>query len=131
MDTTHWLDHTLALVAERMGDPVPRIFERLFAESPALQSLFANDNSGAVRGEMFLRAVECLQDAAGAGRYGASLVAAEHSTHLGYGVSSAEFQHFFVLVVDVFRQALGPDWTPAIDQAWRAALQRVAVVAPA
>ena len=32
---------------------------------------------GSVRGEMFLRALECLQDAAGAGRFATGLVAAE------------------------------------------------------
>lgn len=125
------LDHTLDLVARRAGDPAPRVFARLFAEAPDLQALFCNDASGAVRAEMFLRAVECLQDAAGARQFSAGLVAAEHLTHQGYGVTTAQFQRFFHLVVEVFRDVLGADWSAEIDAAWARALQRVAQAAPA
>ena len=68
MDDARCLEHTLELVAQRVGDPAPLVFARLFAEAPELQALFCNDTSGAVRAEMFLRAIECLQDAAGPGR---------------------------------------------------------------
>ena len=126
MDDAECLDHTLDLVAQRIGDPAPRVFAQLFAEAPELQALFCNDASGAVRAEMFLRALECLQDAAGAQQFGTGLVAAEHATHLGYGVSTAQFQRFFALVVEVLREAMGPDWTPEIDRAWAGALHRLA-----
>ena len=66
MSLTLLLEHSLELVAERIGDPAPRVFERLFLEAPDLLALFSNDACGSVRGEMFLRALECLQDAAGA-----------------------------------------------------------------
>lgn len=126
MDDAACLDHTLELVTQRIGDPAPRVFDRLFAEAPELQALFCNDTSGAVRAEMFLRALECLQDAAGAQQFGTGLVAAEHATHLSYGVSTAQFQRFFVLVVEVLREAMGPDWTQELDRAWAGALQRLA-----
>lgn len=126
MDDADRLEHTLELVAQRIGDPAPRVFARLFAEAPELQPLFCNDASGAVRAEMFLRAVECLQDAAGPRQFSDGLVAAEHLTHLGYGVSTVQFQRFFTLVVDVLRDAMGADWTADIAQAWAAALQRLA-----
>lgn len=127
MDDARCLEHTLDLVVQRVGDPAPLVFAQLFAESPELQALFCNDASGAVRAEMFLRAIECLQDAAGAQQYGSSLVAAEHVAHQGYGVTTDQFQRFFVVLVAVFRQALGPDWTPEIDQAWSRALQQMAL----
>ena len=130
MDDADRLDHTLALVVQRVGDPAPLVFDRLFAEAPELQALFCNDASGAVRAEMFLRALECLQDAVGARQFSAGLVAAEHATHQGYGVSTAQFQRFFVLMVEVFRDALGPDWTAATDGAWARALQRLATPGP-
>ena len=126
MDDAACLDHTLDLVTQRVGDPAPLVLARLFAEAPELQALFCNDASGAVRAEMFLRAVECLQDAVGARQFSAGLVAAEHQTHQGYGVTTAQFQRFFVLVVEVFRDALGQDWTAEIDQAWARALHQVA-----
>jgi hemoglobin-like flavoprotein len=130
MDDAACLDHTLALVVQRIGDPAPLVFDRLFAEAPELQALFCNDASGAVRAEMFLRALECLQDAVGARQFSAGLVAAEHATHQGYGVSTAQFQRFFALMVEVFRDALGPDWTAAADGAWARALQRLATPGP-
>lgn len=131
MDDHPLLHTTLEQVVQRIGDPAPRVFARLYAEAPEVQALFLNDTSGSVRAEMFLRALECLQDAAGPGRYGAALVGAEHQTHLGYGVDSALFQRFFVLIVDEFRAALGADWTPAMDAAWGRGLQRLAQAAPA
>ncbi len=126
MDDAACLDHTLALVAQQVGDPAPLVFARLFAEAPELQVLFCNDTRGSVRAEMFLRAVECLQDAAGTRQFSAGLVAAEHQAHQGYGVTSAQFQRFFTLVVEVFRSVLGADWSAEIDQAWARALQQMA-----
>jgi hemoglobin-like flavoprotein len=127
MDDAHCLAHTLEQVVLRVGDPAPLVYARLFAEAPELQALFCNDGSGAVRAEMFLRALECLQDAAGAGRYGSALVAAEHVAHQGYGVPTAQFQGFFVLLVAVLQQAMGADWTAEIDAAWARALQQMAL----
>ena len=131
MSLTLLLEHSLELVAERIGDPAPRVFERLFLEVPDLLALFSNDASGSVRGEMFLRALECLQDAAGAGRFATGLVAAEHLSHQVYGVTTAEFERFFEIIVAVFRDALGADWTPDIDAAWQVALRRLRVGAAA
>ena len=119
------LEHTLELVAQRIGDPAPQVFERLFAESPELQGLFGNDPAGSVRGEMFHRALECLLDAAGPAQFVTGLVGSEHLTHQGYGVSTAQFEAFFDTLVAVFRQALGADWSPAIDAAWVGAVGRV------
>ncbi len=126
MDDAALLADALEQVVARIGDPAPRVFARLFAESPDLQALFVNDTSGSVRAEMFLRALECLQDAAGPGVYGTALVGAEHVNHLGYGVPTAQFQRFFMLIVDEFRSALGADWTAAHEDAWGRGLQRLA-----
>ena len=131
MSLTLLLEHSLELVAERIGDPAPRVFERLVLEAPDLLALFSNDASGSVRGEMFLRALECLQDAAGAGRFATGLVAAEHLSHQVYGVTTAQFERFFEIIVAVFRDALGTDWTPDIDAAWQVALRRLRVGAAA
>ena len=131
MDDAGCLDHTLELVAQRIGDPAPLVFDRLFAEAPELQALFCNDASGAVRAEMFLRAVECLQDAVGTRQFSGGLVAAEHQTHQSYGVSTVQFQRFFALVVDVFRGVLGADWTAEIEAAWARALRHLDQAAPA
>lgn len=120
------LEASLALVADRIGDPAPRVFARMFAAAPELQALFVNDASGTLRAEMFLRALECLLDAAGPRHYGAQLVAAEHANHLGYGVPDALFLQFFDWMIDTFREASGTDWKVPTAAAWARARQAVA-----
>lgn len=124
-DDTALLEHTLDRVAERLGDPTPQVFERLFARWPELQGQFCNDPAGSVRGEMFLRALECLLDAAALSRFAAGFVSAQQLGHLDYGVSSAQFMQFFDTMVEVFKDALGDEWTPQIDAAWDRAVNRM------
>jgi hemoglobin-like flavoprotein len=128
MDTVAWLEHSLALVVERIGDPAPRVYEALFAQEPGLRAMFIGDPLGSVRGEMFHRVIDTLIDVAGVRPYAAGMIAAEWSNHRMNGVSAAQFQAFFDIVVQVLRQALGEQWTPQIDAAWQATLQRVARV---
>ncbi len=66
-----------------------------------------------------------LLDAAGPAQFVTGLVASEHVTHQGYGVSTAQFEAFFATLIEVFRQALGDDWSPAIGAAWADAVARV------
>ena len=119
------LEHTLDRVAEHIGDPAPQVFERLFARWPELQGQFCNDPAGSVRGEMFHRALECLLDAAATSRFVAGFVSAQHIGHLDYGVSTVQFMHFFDTLVEVFKDALGDEWTPQIDAAWDRAVNRM------
>jgi hemoglobin-like flavoprotein len=128
MDTVAWLEHSLALVVERICDPAPRVYEALFAQEPGLRAMFIGDPLGSVRGEMFHRVIDTLIDVAGVRPYAAGMIAAEWSNHRMNGVSAAQFQAFFDIVVQVLRQALGEQWTPQIDAAWQATLQRVARV---
>ena len=66
-----------------------------------------------------------MLDAAGPAQFATGLVGSEHLTHQGYGVSTAQFEAFFNTLVAVFREALGADWTPAIDATWADAVARV------
>ena len=125
MDTVALLEHSLEQVVERIGDPAPRVYDALFAQEPQLRAMFIGDPLGSVRGEMFHRVIDTLIDVAGERPYAAGMIAAEWSNHQMNGVSTAQFQGFFDAVVQVFRQALGDDWTPQIDAAWRNTLLRV------
>ena len=125
MDTVALLEHSLKQVVERIGDPAPRVYDALFAQEPQLRAMFIGDPLGSVRGEMFHRVIDTLIDVAGERPYAAGMIAAEWSNHQMNGVSAAQFQGFFDAVVQVFRQALGDDWTPQIDAAWRNTLLRV------
>jgi hypothetical protein len=125
VDTVALLEHSLEQVVERIGDPAPRVYDALFAQEPQLRAMFIGDPLGSVRGEMFHRVIDTLIDVAGERPYAAGMIAAEWSNHQMNGVSAAQFQGFFDAVVQVFRQALGDDWTPQIDAAWRNTLLRV------
>jgi hemoglobin-like flavoprotein len=126
MDTVALLELSLERAVARIGDPAPRVYEALFAQEPGLRAMFIGDPLGSVRGEMFHRVIDTLIDVAGERPYAAGMIAAEWSNHRMNGVSSAQFQAFFDLVVQVLRQALGDEWTAQIDAAWQATLQRVA-----
>jgi hypothetical protein len=125
VDTVALLEHSLEQVVERIGDPAPRVYDALFAQEPQLRAMFIGDPLGSVRGEMFHRVIDTLIDVAGERPYAAGMIAAEWYNHQMNGVSAAQFQGFFDAVVQVFRQALGDDWTPQIDAAWRNTLLRV------
>jgi hypothetical protein len=119
------LEQALERVLERVGDPAPLVYERLFQGSPQLREMFVMDTLGSVRGEMFHRAIETLLDLADARPYAGSMIAAEWSNHHMNGVSKAQFDGFFVAMGETFRQALGGEWTADIDGAWSAAVGRI------
>jgi hypothetical protein len=61
--------HTLELVSERIGDPTPLVYQRLFAENPNLEPLFVRDTAWLVRGQMVQVALESLLDLIGGNHY--------------------------------------------------------------
>ena len=128
MNTVEWLERSLALTVDHIGDPAPRVYQQVFAACPELQAMFVNDPTGAVRGEMFHRVVEALLDVAADRPYAGGMIASEWFNHRGIGVPTAQFESFFVAVAAVCRQALGDDWTADIDAAWATTLARVAAI---
>ena len=112
------IERSLDLVAERVGDPAPLVYARLFAEQPELEALFVRDRVGTVRGQMLQVALECLLDFAGPHAYSANFIRCERVNHEGLGVPRDAFDRFFATVIATFREALGDDWTPEIDAAW-------------
>jgi len=117
---------SLELVAERIGDPTPQVFTRLFAEFPDAEERFARDVNGSVRGEMLTMVFTVLMDPDGP--YQANLVRTERVNHDGFGTPSHEFDRFFEIVRETCRDALGADWTPEIDAAWNTQIGRVLAV---
>lgn len=129
MTQVELLQSSLEQAVERIGDPSPQVYERVFEAAPELRALFVRDERGSVRGEMFHRVIETLLDAASERPYAAGMIAAERINHDGIGVSPQQFDSFFDAVVQVCRNALGADWTAEIDAAWQNTLARVQVVA--
>jgi hemoglobin-like flavoprotein len=112
------ITETMERVAERVGDPAPLIFERLFAEIPEAEALFIRDNGGLVRGQMFQVTMESLLDFLGDRSYGANLIQIERVNHQGLGVEPKMFDKFYLTVMATFKNVLGTDWTPAMETTW-------------
>jgi hemoglobin-like flavoprotein len=122
------LERSLELLAERVGDPAPLVYARLFATFPEVEAEFARDKDGAIRGEMLAVAFQSLLELDGA--WGANLIRAEVTNHDGFGVPPDRFGAFFGVVRDVCREALGEAWTAQIDAAWTQRLARIAAMLP-
>ena len=117
---------SLAMLAERAGDPAPLVYARLFATQPDMAALFCNDASGAVRGEMLARVFDTILDYIGDRRWAAHLLVAERDNHAAYGVPPTVFATFFGIIAGTVRDVLGPDWTAETATAWDALLDAVA-----
>lgn len=118
IDDAAVITETLQRVADRVGDPTPLVFQRLFAESPEVEALFIRDPAGLVRGQMFQVTIESLLDFLGDQAYGASLVQIERVNHQGLGVDPQVFDKFYSTVMTTFKDILGVDWTPAMEAVW-------------
>jgi hypothetical protein len=112
------ITETLDRVAERVGDPMPLIFERLFAEIPEAEALFIRDKGGLVRGQMFQVTMESLLDFLGDRTYGANLIQIERVNHQGLGVEPEMFDRFYLTVMATFKEILGADWTEPMETVW-------------
>lgn len=122
------LEQSLELLAERVGDPAPRVYARLFEVFPEVEAEFVRDEDGAIRGEMLAVAFQSLLELDGA--WGANLIRSEVISHGNFGVPPDRFGAFFGVLRDVCREVLGEDWTPQIDAAWSARLARIAAMLP-
>jgi hemoglobin-like flavoprotein len=112
------IEASLAIAAARGGDLTSRVFAHLFREQPHMEALFRRDRDGSIKGEMLARVFEAILDFIGDRSYADHLIQCEVITHEGYDVPRDVFSTFFPFVADVVRDACGPDWTPAMDEAW-------------
>lgn len=124
-DGIEQIARSLDVVVERVGDPAPAIYARLFAEFPETEARFARDVSGAIRAEMLTMVFDCLMNPGGG--YQNNLVRAERVNHDGFGTEHAVFDQFFFIVRDVCRDLAGPDWVPEFEAAWSARIDEVVV----
>ena len=116
------IELSLGIAAERGGDLTPIVYERLFERQPEMKALFWRDTTDAIKGEMLMRVFEAILDFVGARQYADHLIQTEVVTHAGYDVPPDVFATFFGLVAEVVEEVCGPDWSPAMPQAWRRTL---------
>jgi len=126
------LDASLALAVDRIGDPQPAIYARLFARHPAMEAEFWRDTSGRIRGEMLARTLEMVRDLAAPhapeGGWAGAFLGTEAVTHDAYGINRAVFADFVPIVAAVIAEACGDGFTPAMAAAWALVQDRAAAV---
>ena len=111
--------------------PIPRgagkdFYDTLFALDPSLKPLFSTDveNQGAMFVVALGLALKGLDDDG---------VVDESLRELGrrhvlYGAKDVHFDTFREALLCMFAQRLGPDFTPEMAEAWRAAFDRISAV---
>jgi hemoglobin-like flavoprotein len=116
------IEASLEIAAERGGDLTPVVYQRLFERQPAMEALFWRDTADAVKGEMLTRVFEAILDFIRTRQYADHLIQTEVVTHAGYDVPPDVFATFFGLLAEVVEETCGPDWSPAMADAWRRTL---------
>lgn len=116
------ITQTLELVVEKVGDPAPMVYERLFKARPDLEEMFFMDSDGGVRGSMLQQCFDCIFDIAGEGILCGSVIPSECQRHEEYGVEAELFVSFFATIRDTFRDLLADAWTSQTEDAWSALL---------
>jgi len=114
---------SLELVAERVGDPTPLVYERLFKVQPEMRELFMLDTDDAVKGNMLAQLIECLMDLAGDRHFAKGLIQTEVINHDNLGVPPEVFASFVETVAQTFCEVLGAEWTADFESAWAALVQ--------
>lgn len=111
--------------------PLPRgagkeFYETLFALDPSLRPLFSTDvgNQGAMFVVALGLALKGLDDD---GDVDESLRELGRR-HVLYGAKDIHFDTFREALLCLFAQRLGPDFTPEMAEAWRAAFDRISAV---
>lgn len=119
------IEATLELAAARCPDPTPLVYARLFAAEPELEPYFWRDENGTIRGEMLSKVFDAILDFVGERRYAHFLITTEMVNHEGFDVPREIFVTFFEIVAATLREILDADWSPEMDEAWRALLREI------
>ena len=126
-DEAQHLHSLLERTVHAIGDPAPRVYERLFVLDPSLQERFAADTAGSARAEMFMRAIEALEGLAGGQAWAQGLIGSERANPAMGGLDAGAFDLFFSLIGEVCREALGAAWSAEDHALWHKLLGRAAL----
>ena len=121
------IEASLALFAERCGDPTALVYAQLFPRYPQMEVHFWRDTNGAIKGEMLSRTFDAILDFVGERRYADHMIGTEMVTHEGYEIPREIFATFFTVIRDAMRQALGAEWSANFDRAWTDMLAEIDV----
>ncbi len=120
MIDTRLLRDTLELTLARDDTFPTRFYELLFTAHPQVRALFHRSTPGA-QNKMFAQKltalVDHLDDPAWIGRELETLAA----KHASYGVTAEMYPWVGEALIATLAEACGDAWSPAAEQAWRAA----------
>ena len=113
------IERSFELAAERCEDLTPLVYRRLFDLHPEAAAMFRTEGRELVQGSMLAMTIEAILDFAGdrAGHF--RTIAAEVSSHEGYGTPRELFVRFFGIIAETLRDIVGADWSDDIDAAWQ------------
>ncbi len=127
--TAEAIAQSLNLVADRVGDPVPLVYQRLFEKHPELKPLFILDTDDSAKGNMLATVFDLFFDHLEEGAYATSFIESEIINHENLGVPREVFAAFFSMVMETFKDVLGGDWTADMEKTWSSLVADLATVA--
>lgn len=114
---------SLDRVSEIVDDPSAPVYERLFETYPDFKKLFRFEGNGDLaRQNMFQVTVVALMEHLEGRAASANIVKTERMNHSHIGVPNADFDRYYEVVRDTFRDILGDEWTPETQAAWDEAI---------
>lgn len=118
------LQSSLALVSEREEHVTERFYEILFARYPQTEPLFGRNRKeqAAMLQEAIVSVLDHLDDAA----WLEDRLHELGRRHVDYGVTAEMYGWVAESLIATFAEVAGDDWTPAMEEAWYAALGVVA-----
>jgi|JI10StandDraft_1071094.scaffolds.fasta_scaffold11508_5 hemoglobin-like flavoprotein len=101
-----------------------RFYQRLFADHPSVAPLFHRNSTGAQH-KMFAQKLVALVDHLDDPGWLERELAGLAASHAGYGVTAEMYPWVGGALVATLREACGPAWTEAAEQAWLEAYDRL------
>lgn len=118
------LRSSLELVVERQPAITPRFYEILFERYPQVRPLFGR-NAAAAQQKMLQEAIVAVVDHLEDADWLASTLGGMGRQHVDYGVKPEMYGWVAQSLIATLAEVAGDDWTPAMEEAWTAALTAI------
>jgi hemoglobin-like flavoprotein len=110
------VDRTLASLRAHTGTVAADFYRQLFAAEPSFAALFSGDP--AQQRQTFARELDAIVASIRDHEVFRSRAAALGARHRGYGVRAVDYSRARPALLAALATALGPAWTPAVEEAW-------------
>jgi len=114
------LRDSFAQVIEREALITPRFYQILFARYPQVRPLFGH-NAAARQQQMLQEALVAVLDHLEDAQWLEQTLGGMGAKHVAYGVTDEMYPWVGECLIATLAEIMGAAWTPAHDEAWRAA----------